>query len=147
MNEQTISDIIRGMQYAVNTAENMLTARQMEKLSSLFDADGKPKMQHITLPDGRQIGIPIASLTPTSFLSIGEIEMEFAVKISNSVTKGDGLHERTTCRVSFIGTERKGIWGKDNSNGGIVRIKMKFNERNEPESIARIREILDSTVG
>lgn len=145
MNEQTISDIIRGMQYAVNTAENMLTAQQMEKLSSLFDEEGKPKMKYVKLQDERQIGIPLASLTPASYLSIAEIELEFAVKISDSFTKGDGLHERTSCQVSFVGTERKKFLG--NNNGGVIRIKMKFNEQSEPESVARIREILDSTVG
>ena len=33
MTSQTISDIIRGMQYAVNTAEDMLASHQLSKLT------------------------------------------------------------------------------------------------------------------
>lgn len=92
MSEQTISDIIRGMQHAVNTAEDMLTAHQIEKLTEAFNEDGTPKMRFITLPDGR---------------------------------KG------------------KRIFGKDE---GVIRIRMKFHEKEEPEAVARAREILDSIV-
>ena len=74
MNEQTISDIIRGMQHAVNTAEDMLTAHQIEKLTEAFNEDGTPKMRFITLPDGRKVYIPLVSLTPSSSLSINELE-------------------------------------------------------------------------
>lgn len=146
MNDQTISDIIRGMQYAVNTAEDMLTARQLEKLSASFDAEGKPKMRFLALPDGRQIGIPVACLTPSKTLSIAEVDLEFSVKISESRIKGSGLQGRASCQVSFVGTDRKGFLGKRGGQGGTVRIKMKFHEQDEPESVARIREILDSTV-
>lgn len=145
MNEQTISDIIRGMQHAVNTAEDMLTAHQLEKLTEAFNEDGTPKMRFITLPDGRKVYIPLVSLTPSSNLTISELEMEFSVKVDNTITKNDGKNERSAFSVSFLGTGRKGkrIFGKDE---GVIRIRMKFHEKEEPEAVARAREILDSIV-
>ena len=102
MSEQTISDIIRGMQHAVNTAEDMLTAHQLEKLTEAFNEDGTPKMRFITLPDGRKVYIPLASLTPSSSLTISELEMEFSVKVDNTITKKDGKNERSAFSVSFV---------------------------------------------
>ena len=91
MSEQTISDIISGMPHAVNTAEDMLTAHQLEKLTEAFNEDGTPKMRFITIPDGRKVYIPlVVSLTPSSSLTISELEMEFSVKVDNTITKNDG---------------------------------------------------------
>ena len=40
---QTISDIIRGMQYAVNTAQDMLQRHQVEQLERYFNAEATEK--------------------------------------------------------------------------------------------------------
>ena len=144
--DQTISDIIRGMQYAVNTAESMLTAHQIEKLASGFKSDGTPVMRHIILPDGRRVEIPEICLTPSTQLSISELELEFAVKVDGTLTKGEGRDEKSSYSVSFVGTERKGLFGKKKEESGLVKIRMKFTEREEPEAVARACEMLDSTV-
>lgn len=146
MNTQSISDIIRGMQHAVNTAEDMLLKHQIEKISSAFTKEGEPLMRYILLPDGRRVDIPLACLTPSESLSISEIELSFSVKVDDTVTKGDGKDERSSYSVSFSGTERKSIWGKKKKSAGVINIRMKFKERDEPEAAARVREMLDSTV-
>ena len=97
MSEQTISDIIRGMQHAVNTAEDMLTAHQLEKLTEAFNEDGTPKMRFITLPDGRKVYIPLVSLTPSSSLTISELEMEFSVHGAREIGQR-GIFGRTVVR-------------------------------------------------
>lgn len=147
MNEQTISDIIRGMQHAVNTAEDMLTAHQVEKLVDSFNSDGTPKMYYIILPDGRRVDIPVACLSPSTNLSISELELEFSVKVDGTFTKGEGKDERSSYSVSFVGTDRKSLFGrKRKDRDGTIRIRMKFKEKDEPEAVARARELLDSTV-
>ena len=145
MNEQTISDIIRGMQYAVNTAEDMLTEHQLRKLEEGFHKDGTPKMRFFTLPDGRRVEIPEICLTPSSALSISEVELEFRVKVE-ATTKSSGRDERSSMSVSFIGTERKWLFGRKKEKPGTIRIRMKFKEKDEPEAVARAREMLDSVV-
>ena len=146
MNEQTISDIIRGMQYAVNTAEDMLTEHQLRKLEKGFHKDGTPKMRFFTLPDGRRGEIPEICLTPSSALSISEVELEFRVKVEESTTKSSGRDERSSMSVSIIGTERKGLFCRKKEKPGTIRIRMKFKEKDEPEAVARAREMLDSVV-
>lgn len=147
MNEQTISDIIRGMQHAVNTAEDMLTAHQIEKLTESFNSDGTAKTYYIILPDGRKVDIPVACLTPSTNLSISELELEFAVKVDGTLTKGEGRDERSSYNVSFVGTDRKSIFKRRKKDrDATIRIKMKFREKDEPEAVARARELLDSTI-
>ena len=67
--------------------------------------------------------------------------------MENSVTKGEGKEERSSYSVSFVGTERKGLFKKKGRNDGTIRIKMKFKEKDEPEAVARVREMFNSTVG
>ena len=102
-------------------------------------------MRFIILPDGRKVYIPLVSLTPSSSLTISELEMEFSVKVDNTMTKNDGKNERSAFSVSFLGTgrKRKHLFGK---NEGVIKIRMKFHEKEEPEAVARAREILDSIV-
>lgn len=89
------------MQHAVNTAEDMLTAHQIEKLTESFNSDGTAKTYYIILPDGRKVDIPVACLTPSTNLSISELELEFAVKVDGTLTKGEGTSvPRTTSRLS-----------------------------------------------
>lgn len=147
MNEQTISDIIRGMQHAVNTAEDMLTSHQIEKLTEAFNSDGTAKTYYIILPDGRKVDIPVACLTPSTNLSISELELEFAVKVDGTFTKGEGKDERSSYNVSFVGTDRKSIFGRRKKDrDATIRIRMKFREKDEPEAVARARELLDSSI-
>lgn len=147
MNEQTISDIIRGMQHAVNTAEDMLTSHQIEKLTEAFNSDGTAKTYYIILPDGRKVDIPVACLTPSTNLSISELELEFAVKVDGTFTKGEGKDERASYNVSFVGTDRKSIFGcRKKDRDATIRIRMKFREKDEPEAVARARELLDSSI-
>ena len=102
MNSQTISDIIRGMQYAVNTAKDILFSHQIEKLSRHFNEDGNAKMRFVILPDGRKVEIPVACLTPSTSLSIEDIELEFSVKVAGSTKKGDGKDESTSYNVLLL---------------------------------------------
>lgn len=132
MNEQTISDIIRGMQYAVNTAEDMLTAHQIRKLEESFNPDGTAKTRYVILPDKRRIDIPVACLTSSLNLTIGEIDLEFSLKVDNTQTKGEGKDERASCAVSFLGVERKGLFSRRKGNDSLIRIRMKFKEKEEP---------------
>lgn len=117
---QTISDIIRGMQYAVNTAQETLQKHQFELLEQYFDADGKPYTRFIVLPDGRQVDIPVITLIPANMLAIDELEMDFAVRVASSFVKkyegkeGEQLEgfdtsdERSSFSVFFSGVSKSG---------------------------------------
>lgn len=147
MDGQTLSDIIRGMQHAVNTAEDMLAAHYLERLERCFKPDGTPLMRSVKLPDGKVVDIPIVLISQSSSLSIKEIELEFSIRIQ-SVTKKESTEggQRSCFNVYFSGTENSGFLGHHRKNNDVIRIKMKFEERDEPEAVARVRERLCSFV-
>lgn len=142
--QQTISDIIRGMQYAVNTAQDMLQQHQLELLEKYFNPEtGEPYMRYVRLPDGRVVYVPVITLMPSAALAIDELEMDFSVRVAAAevkhYTNGKEKSGRSSMQVYFSGTE-------DAENPGMVRIKMRFKREAEPESAARIREMLYSSV-
>jgi hypothetical protein len=70
---QTFSDIIRGMQHAVNSAQEMLQDYQLRMFAKYFTEDGKPYMRQVKLKDGRLIYVPTIALLPQTLLSIEEL--------------------------------------------------------------------------
>ena len=162
--DQTISDIVRGMQYAVNTAQEVLQDHQFRLMKKYFNTKtGRPLMRHIVLPDGREVSIPLLTLIPSNILSIDELEMNFSVKIASAFVKtfedkievdnGKEIIEkrnRTSLGVFFSSITRKKNSGNlENTNdidtesdADVITIKMKFKSVEEPEAASRIREML-----
>ncbi len=117
---QTISDIIRGMQYAVNTAQDTLQKQQFRMLEQYFDTEtGEPEMRFITLPGGRRVYIPLITLIPANMLAIDELEMDFSVRIASTNVKSytdklrtaagktiEETSERSSFNVFFSGVSR-----------------------------------------
>lgn len=161
-NTQTISDIIRGMQHAVNTAQEVLQDHQFRLMEKYFDAKtGQPLMRYIVLQDGRRVDIPLITLIPSNLLSISELEMDFSVKIASTVVKtfeekiptetGNVISEerkRASFGVFFSGLRRKNNKDATDNNAepesdtDVIHIKMKFKSIEEPEAAARLREML-----
>lgn len=140
---QTISDIIRGMQYAVNTAQDMLQRHQVEQMERYFNAEtGEPLMRYVKMPDGKTVYVPLATLVPPGMLAIDELEMDFSVKVASTEVKRNGEDaggERSSLNVFFSGTG-------DGGDAGAIKIRMKFKAVEEPESAARIREMLCASI-
>lgn len=173
--QQTLSDIIRGMQHAVNTAQEILQDHQFELLSRYFDDDGHPHMVHVKTPDGQVVNIPVITLIPQNTLTIKELEMDFAVRIASSELKSfhpgkednsqdsknrkssgaasDSV-QRSSFNVFFSGLGKKHEEAKSEKNASaseedtdVVRIKIQFVATEETEASARIREMLYKQIG
>ncbi len=156
-NDQTISDIIRGMQHAVNTAQEILQDNQFRLMEKYFNKDGSPIMRFVVLPDGRKIDIPAITLVPSNLLAIKELEMDFSVKVASTLVKSFDekmaddseidaeVKTKKTKRSSFSAFFR-GSRDKDKEKDGkdpdLINIRMKFASIDEPEASARIREML-----
>lgn len=154
-NDQTISDIIRGMQHAVNTAQEILQDNQFRLMEKYFHKDGSPIMRFVTLPDGRRVDIPVITLVPSNLLAIKELEMDFSVKIAATLVKGfnekigDDSNidaevktehiKRSSFSAFFRGSRNK---DKEEKDPDLINIRMKFESIDEPEASARIREML-----
>ncbi len=161
---QTFSDIVRGMQHAVNTAQETLQAHQFYLMQRYFKEDGTPYLVTVKLQDGRIVTIPQITLIPQSLLAIEEMEMAFAVVVAHSEVKSfkqqikdfftpkntktpkgspDDAEEldRSSFTVDFAR-------GSDTANNpDIINVKIKFKSILPPEGASRVLDMLNLDIG
>lgn len=134
---QTFADIIRGMQYAVNTAHEMLERYHITLLNKYFDDRGRPEKKEIWLNSERKIEVPIITLINQGSLSIEEMEICFKAKIdgvsvksSQALETGKDINiDRTTFNMNFTPSTR---------DGNTVDVRIKFKSTQPPEGVSRI---------
>jgi hypothetical protein len=165
---QTFSDIIRGMQHAVNAAQETLQEHQFYLMQRYFNTeDGSPHMMWITLPGGRRINVPQITLIPQSLLAIEELEMSFAVAVAHSEVKTFEKDARETiekknkesaapvdepARSSFqVAFARQPPSAGENGAGprstDTIEVKIKFKTIPIPEGASRVQDMLNLEIG
>ncbi len=154
---ETLSDIIRGMQHAVNTAQDTLADYQFQQLAKYFDEDGKPLFVHVEVEPGKYVNVPLVTLIPHNMLAIKTLEMEFSVKIASSVVKSfqsreskeTGDTQRSSFNVFFSSRKKQDIpkQGQESNDNDVINIKMTFENTEMTEASARIRELLYKRIG
>ncbi len=142
--DQTLSDIVRGMQYCVNSSAEMIERQYMDRIDRYFDGNGTPLTYTAHLPDGSLMDIPLFALMNHSSLILDEMKVKMAVSIrkmdskkSNIMYKGENSLKDVVSRTAFKvtlcdqGTPCE-------SNGRSVDIEMTFKAGDAPESVARL---------
>ena len=79
----TLSDIMRGMQHSVNTAQEILERHHIALLEKYFTLDGEPITQRIKINEEQHIDIPLVSIVNQSSLGIEELELDFTASIND----------------------------------------------------------------
>jgi hypothetical protein len=152
--DQTFSDIIRGMQYAVNTAQETLQNYQFHQMQRYFREDGTPYTVFVILSDGRRVEIPQITLVPQSLLAIEELEMSFKVQVAHTDVKSGYSGEKETAealaepdRSSFqVQFARRAVSGGEEGGGpeaGTISVSIKFKSIPTPEGAARVLDSLN----
>lgn len=76
-------DILRGIQHAVNAAQDMLQAQQLQSLQKFWDENnGKPASKTIKVKDD-ELSVPLVALLPHNHLGMDDIEIKFCAKIED----------------------------------------------------------------
>lgn len=148
----TLSDLIRGLQHAVNAAMEMVETRNVELLGRYFSPDGTPLTKRLNIDGQTSIDVPLISIVTPSTINIKEVEMDFSVQINasdlrckqpqqgfqagNSKTSFDNRLKRTSLEISFDGP-------KDVSR---MQIHIKFEAQPIPEGLSRIIDEYDKTI-
>lgn len=152
---QTISDVLRGMQHAVNSAQESIQNSQLRLMGRFFHPEtGEPKVRIIKLPNGKEVSIPELVLVPQNMLLIDELEMDFSIHIASSKIKDDseGTGEKEEDKVHVNRTSFGVCFGisqdakKGGGKGDSIDIRIKFKATDETESTARIRDMLNKTI-
>lgn len=140
-NKHTFSDIIRGMQHSVNTAEEILETHYLEIINKYFKEDGTALTKRIRIDDNNIFEVPLISLVNQNSIAIDEMEIEFKAKINSiamkSLEEGDKGINRSSFEMDFTPSERE---------GNTVLVKIKFKVATQPEGVSRIVDEFDKKI-
>jgi hypothetical protein len=158
-NINTLSDIARGMQHAVNTTQEIIEQHYIRLLDRYFDENGNPLMAVFNLTPDHVVQAPLISLVPPSALALEELTIEMSVEIRGaSVKPVDTISKnldltRTSFSVAFASGSRQPVAHSEenadepkNNNGNVIGITMKFKRGDTPEGVARVLDEFNKTV-
>ncbi len=140
-----LSDVIKGMQKAVNDAQKTLETHHLNSLRQFFHEDGEPKTLELHLSENNYLEIPVLSIASHNNLIIDRLSMEFDAKIEQVEAKDveDALESLSNGEGGDSGeeTERSakfaiGFSGEPNSNS--VKVKIEFRSTERAEGLSRI---------
>lgn len=82
-----LSDILKGVQYAINSAQEMLHAQQVQNLMKFWQSnDGSPVTQKVLIGE-RELDVPLLTLVPHSHMEMDDVEIKFKAKVGDVVSQ------------------------------------------------------------
>lgn len=140
-----LSDVIKGMQKAVNEAQKMLEMHSLKSIRNFFHEDGEPKTIELHLAGDDYLEVPVLALASHSSLMIDRLSMEFEAKIEQvgvrdaedllrAVTRDGSIEEDSAQEQTAV----FGIGFSGEPNGNVIKVKMEFAAAKQPEGLSRI---------
>jgi len=130
------SDVIKGLQHAVNSAQEMLQYEQINNIKKYFDENGKAQTFNVDV-GGVQYELPLIAIVPQCHLEMDEIEVKFK---ANANTTGEelpvihGIHGENVTHAD-LNMQLEHI-SMDDQN--LMDITVKFKTKESTEGLQRI---------
>ena len=138
VDSHSFDDILKGFQHAVNSAQELLMAQQLDLLGRYFDPSGQPVMKTIRIAPDKAVNIPVLSLVPQNTLAISEVEIEFTTKVknvtSNNLLGGIGAQPQDVSHAAM----EVNISPVNDKDTSLVHVTVKFKTVPQPENVSRI---------
>ena len=157
-----LSDVIKGMQRAVNEAERMLEMHNLRSIRNFFHEDVDPRTIELHLDGDNYLEVPVLALANHNSLMLDRLTMEFEAKIEQvgirsaedilkAVRKdrrveqvpenADAEEEKPKGRKIMPGEERTAVFsvgfaGKPDAN--MLKVKLEFSAAGQTEGLSRI---------
>lgn len=134
-----LSDILKGLHNAVNSAQEMLQAQQVQKLSKFWQAnDGTPVSQRLKVGD-RELNVPLMSLVSHSHLEMDDVEIKFKARVGDVASQSvvNRLDGDNALTHSDLQMEMDGIKATDDD---VMEITIRFKQKDTPEGVARLTD-------
>ena len=144
-----LSDVIKGMQNAVNEAEKMLEMHNLKSIKNFFYEDGEPKTIELHLSENNYLEIPVLALANHNSLKIDKLSMEFEAKIEQvGISDAEDLLKAVrkdgsvkTSAANDEDNEKNAVFsvgfaGSPNSNQ--LKVKLEFSSAEQSEGLSRI---------
>lgn len=133
------SDILKGLQYAINSAQDMLQAQQVQGLMRFWGSNsGEPLTRKVKIGE-RELDVPLMTLVPHSHLEIDDVEIKFKAKIGDidSHSIADKLQNGESLTRADMQMEMEGIKASDDD---VMEITIHFKSKETPEGVARLTD-------
>ncbi len=133
-----LSDILKGLHNAVNSAQEMLQAQQVQSLAKFWlGSDGKPVSQKMKVGD-RELEVPLMSLVSHPHLEMDDVEIKFKARIGN-IASQSVINQlgNTPLGYSELQMEMDGISAKDDD---VMEVTIRFKSKDTPEGVARLTD-------
>lgn len=156
-NAITLSDVIRGIQYCVNSSIEIVEQHYVNALQKYMTEDEKIRMERIQLDDAHYMDIPLICLTGHNALEIEKMKIKMKVNIRDMALKqamkgGNGaeyesaapmpeeaLVSRSSMMVDICNISRE-------NDGTNMEIQMTFKTSDPPEALSRMIETLNNSI-
>ena len=133
------SDILKGLLYAINSAQDMLQAQQVQGLMRFWGSNsGEPVTRKVKIGE-RELDVPLMTLVPHSHLEIDDVEIKFKAKIGDidSHSIADKLQNGESLTRADMQMEMEGIKASDDDG---MEITIHFKSKETPEGVARLTD-------
>lgn len=141
----SFTDIMNGLQFAVNSAQEILQNHQLQGLTRLFsatnDADGKRFLsQQIRIGD-KVVDVPLIALISHHNLAMDDVEIKFKAKVGSVESqdmKRNSLADNMLMSSSNRANLQMQMSGIKADADDIMEVCVRFKVQETPESISRI---------
>lgn len=138
-----LSDILKGLYNAVNSAQDMLQAQQVQNLAKFWQSnDGTPVSQKLKVGD-REVNVPLMSLVSHSHLEMDDVEIKFKARIGDvaSHSFANKLDNYNALTHSDLQMQMDGIKATDDD---VMEITIRFKQKETPEGVVRLTEVCET---
>lgn len=133
-NKYDFSSLLKGLQQAVSSAQELLEVQQLNALNKFLDSEGNVLTKQITTCSGSHLDIPILSLVPQNALTMDSVEIEFDAKME-SVSNTQLVNSELGAEVNNAQVQL-GLVGK--KDDGVVHVKVVFKSTKTPEGLNKL---------
>ena len=130
----SFAEIIKGIQYGLNSAQDMLQSQQMNNISNLLRGqDGSPVCCKVKV-DNRELEVPLLALLPHSHLTMNDVEIKFNAKVGDIV---EGTLSGAVGPISHADLQMS-LEGVKMTDKDSMQITLRFRQQHPTEALSRI---------
>jgi len=131
------SDMLCGLQQAINSAQEILQVQQVHSIQGFFDENGKPVTQTVCVGD-KKVNVPLMNVVPHNSLVMDDVEIKFKTRVSAVTTDrlaGISNCDKGNLSCANLQMEMDGIAVNDKD---VMEVCIRFKAKDTPEGLSRI---------
>lgn len=135
------SDILRGLQQAINSAQEILQNQQVRNLQQFIGNDGKPVTHKVKIGE-KVMEVPLITLVPRNHLMMEDVEIKFKTKVGDMYAEEPpilmGLQNvQSAPEISYANLQMQ-MDRISMEDKNLMEITVRFKAKDIPEGMARV---------